>query len=45
MGMPGKYDMVIAFANDFAALVIVDRPLTAGETADLTTWLNAEVGL
>lgn len=34
-----------AFANDFAALVIVDRPLTAGETAGLTTWLNAEVGL
>lgn len=34
-----------AWSTDFAALVIVDRPLTAGETAGLTTWLNAEVGL
>lgn len=34
-----------AWSNDFAALVIVNRPLTVRETAGLTRWLNTEVGL
>jgi hypothetical protein len=34
-----------AFNHDFAALVIIDRPLTSRETLGLTAWLNTEVGL